>query len=56
MLLPVWLGAIYEPGLILKHPDLFLMFFALPFAAAVALYVYAASIDRSEKERGSNHS
>lgn len=54
MAFPLWIGALYEPDLILAYPDVFLLFFALPFAAAAALYARAASIDRSEKEQDSD--
>lgn len=54
MAFPLWIGALYEPDLILAYPDVFLLFFALPFAAAAALYARVASIDRSEKEQDSN--
>jgi len=45
VLLPLfWLVLPYEPSLLLDHWDVYLLFFGLPFAAAAALYVYAARV------------
>ena len=49
MMFPLWFGTMYDPGLLLKYPDIFLVFFGLPFAAAAILYLQAARLDRKGK-------
>ena len=56
MLLPLWLGALYVPSVILDYPDVFLLFFAVPFAAAAILYVYAAKVGHSNSKETSDRS
>jgi len=42
LLLPIWYGAIYDPGLIADHLGFFAAFFGLPFIGA-AIFYYMAS-------------
>ena len=41
MLFPMWYGALYEPGLIVKHLGFFTAFFGLPFCGAAIFYYMA---------------
>ncbi|WHU01119.1 hypothetical protein [Sphingomonas sp. NIBR02145] len=42
MLFPLWLGYIFYPSLILEAPEVFFLFFVIPFGAAAFLYWLAA--------------
>lgn len=48
MLFPMWLGLFDDPSLILKYPSVYVLFFALPFAAAATLYWLAARVPKSD--------
>ena len=44
MLFPLWLGYLFDPSLIWKAPEVFLLFFAMPLVGAAALYRWAARL------------
>ena len=41
---PIWLGALYEPSMILEDPEAFIYFFGIPFGIAAGLYWAAAKV------------
>lgn len=48
LLFPLWLGALYEPSVILEFPSLFVLFLGIPFAAAAILYWLAARVRKGD--------
>jgi hypothetical protein len=47
LLLPMTWGALADPSLILKYWELYLPFFGIPYAAAVAIWLYVRQARRA---------
>lgn len=47
MLFPLTLGPFFAPATVLEYLDVYLLFFGIPYAAALALWLYARKLART---------